>query len=241
MSKLPVYMTVANALTGRILNGQYQIGDALPTEREICESFGISRHTARESLRQLEQRGLIARRQGSGSTVTSSQPSMKFEQNIQNIDDLLQQGNISRLEVVATRDISSERENFANQIADLGGKYCIWVRALRFVGRDVKPLALVDVHVSARAKTQADRLLDKKQAARQIVSIIDVNRIARIEQSLSAVKLTAEQAGFLRVKPGDAALRTLRHYFNTGQNLMVVADSLYRGDRYNYRSTLHRG
>lgn len=241
MSKLPVYMTVANALTGRISNGQYQVGDALPTEREICESFGISRHTARESLRQLEQRGLIARRQGSGSTVTSRQPAMKFEQNIQNIDDLLQQGNTSRLEVLSCRDISSGRQNFPDPIAALDGKYCIWVRALRFLAGEPSPLALVDVYVSARVKSQAEKLLDKAQAARQVVSIIDVNRIARIEQSLSAVRLTGAEARTLQVKSGEAALRTLRHYFNTAQNLMVVADSLYRGDRYNYRSTLHRG
>ncbi len=241
MSKLPVYMTVANALSSEIANGKYRVGDPLPTERELCESFSISRHTARESLRRLEQSGLIQRRQGSGSTVIARQPTVKYEQNIQNIDDLLQQGNISRLEVVSTRDISDTRDTFPDQIGQIAGKSCLWVRALRYAPNEVRPLAQVDVYVAARSAAQARQLLDPAQAARQIVTIIDPSRIGRIEQALSAVNLNAKQARSLKVKPGDPALRTLRHYFSTAEKLMIVADSLYCGDLYTYRSTLHRG
>ena len=102
-------------------------------------------------------------------------------------------------------------------------------------------MAQVDVYVSAKGTAQAARLLDPALAARQIVTLIDASRIGRIEQSLSAVKLTAPQARILNVKTGDAAMRTLRHYFNPANKLMVVADSLYRGDLYTYMSTLHRG
>lgn len=120
------------------------------------------------------------------------------------------------------------------------GKTCISVEAIRYARNDVRPLALVYVHAAPQNRAQARRLLDTRTAAREIVTMIDASRISRIEQSLSAVKLDAGQAASLQVKRGDAALRTLRHYFNTDGELMVVANSLYRGDLFTYMSTLHR-
>ena len=100
-SSEPIYRRMYNDLAAGIRAGRYAIGAALPTERELCVSFGVSRHTAREALRHLEERGLISRRQGSGSTVLARTPPVRYEQNIQSIDDLVQQGNASRLEVLS--------------------------------------------------------------------------------------------------------------------------------------------
>jgi DNA-binding GntR family transcriptional regulator len=72
----------------------------LPTEKELCDAFGVSRHTTREALRQLENSGLIARRQGSGSTVLATTPPVRYEQHTQTIDDMLNHGNTTRLHVL---------------------------------------------------------------------------------------------------------------------------------------------
>jgi GntR family transcriptional regulator, transcriptional repressor for pyruvate dehydrogenase complex len=45
-------------------------GTKLPTERELCEKFGVSRTALREALRRLSARGLIEIKKGSGMYVT---------------------------------------------------------------------------------------------------------------------------------------------------------------------------
>lgn len=235
MSTEPVYMIVARKLIGEIATGKYPVGDLLPTERELCESHQISRHTARESLRQLEQQGLINRRQGSGSKVVSTSPPVRYQQSIQNIDDLLEQGNQSRLEILSTRRL--------DEVAGFEGMSCVQISAIRFARHDIRPLALVDVQLLVQSGAQQALLLDKDHAARGIVDALQADRIGRIEQSLRAVNLTHEQAKTLDLEAGAAALSTARHYFNTAGDgqLMVVANSLYRGDSYAYLSTLRRG
>ena len=46
------------------------VGSKLPTEREMCESFGVSRTALREALRRLSARGLISIHKGSGMYVS---------------------------------------------------------------------------------------------------------------------------------------------------------------------------
>ena len=116
MSNEPYYRQMYNALAADLKAGKYAIGAQLPTEREWCEKFGVSRHTSREALRQLEQRGMISRRQGSGSTVLSLAPTVRYEQSIQSIDDLMQQGSASRLQVLGGEVMYVDANQFASHI-----------------------------------------------------------------------------------------------------------------------------
>ena len=60
--------TIATILRDEILSGQYRTGERLPSERDLCERFSISRGAVREALKQLQQLG-IASIQPSGARV----------------------------------------------------------------------------------------------------------------------------------------------------------------------------
>ena len=60
---------IAAQLSRQILDGSLVTGDRLPPERSLAESFSASRGTVREALRSLSERGLVARRVGSGTFV----------------------------------------------------------------------------------------------------------------------------------------------------------------------------
>jgi DNA-binding FadR family transcriptional regulator len=61
---------VASELIAAIRHGTYGVGDRLPSERELCERFSVSRAVIREALSQLKSEGLAASRAGSGVFVT---------------------------------------------------------------------------------------------------------------------------------------------------------------------------
>lgn len=60
----PAYKLVSSELERSILNGALKPGAPLPTEKELSEQFGVNRSTIREAIRQIEQLGLVTRRQG---------------------------------------------------------------------------------------------------------------------------------------------------------------------------------
>jgi DNA-binding FadR family transcriptional regulator len=66
-------IAVLAALADQIVSGRFAPGTALPTEPVLCETFGVSRTVIRESLKVLEEKGLVRVKQGQGTTVTSSE------------------------------------------------------------------------------------------------------------------------------------------------------------------------
>lgn len=71
------YQQIVAQLEALIASGQLQIGDRLPGERELTEQFKVSRVVVREALRDLEARGIVETRQGSGTYVqTVSSPDL---------------------------------------------------------------------------------------------------------------------------------------------------------------------
>jgi len=59
-----IFQDVVEQIQEVIIEGKLKSGDHLPCERELKEQFNISRGTLRESLRILEQKGLIEIRTG---------------------------------------------------------------------------------------------------------------------------------------------------------------------------------
>lgn len=50
-----------------MLRGRYKAGDRIPPEAELVEGLGVSRVTVRSGLARLVERGVVERRQGSGT------------------------------------------------------------------------------------------------------------------------------------------------------------------------------
>ena len=63
------YLRVQRQLMDQIHKGVYRENGKLPTERELCEQFGVSRITIRQALQNMENEGVIVRQQGRGTFV----------------------------------------------------------------------------------------------------------------------------------------------------------------------------
>jgi len=60
----PAYRVVSAAIERAIIGGALPAGAALPTEHALSLRFGVHRSTVREAIRQVEQEGLLQRREG---------------------------------------------------------------------------------------------------------------------------------------------------------------------------------
>ncbi len=65
----PLYLQLARQLEQGIRDGSYRVEQALPSERMLVESLGVSRITARRAIDVLVEQGLVLRRHGSGNFI----------------------------------------------------------------------------------------------------------------------------------------------------------------------------
>lgn len=71
---LPLYLRISERLTRDILAGAWPAGARLPPERALAIEQGAAVGTVRKALAELERRGLLIRRQGSGTYVRPPSP-----------------------------------------------------------------------------------------------------------------------------------------------------------------------
>jgi len=69
-NKLTLSQRIERTLENAIREKKLPVGSKLPTEHEMCASFGVSRTALREALRRLSARGLITIQKGSGMFVS---------------------------------------------------------------------------------------------------------------------------------------------------------------------------
>lgn len=74
VSSSKLYIQIYKQILSQIQSGSLKIGDKLPSERELCEQFGVSRAPVRQALSALELNGYIYSRQGEGVYVKSNHP-----------------------------------------------------------------------------------------------------------------------------------------------------------------------
>jgi DNA-binding LacI/PurR family transcriptional regulator len=68
----PYYKHIYDDLVEKISSGKLNAGDKLPSEKELCGIYGVSRITSKKALELLADEGLISRLPGKGSFVGGS-------------------------------------------------------------------------------------------------------------------------------------------------------------------------
>jgi len=65
-SRSPLYRQIVDSVASRIREGEWPPGHKLPSERALCEMYGVSQITVRRALRELAHGDLVSSRHGVG-------------------------------------------------------------------------------------------------------------------------------------------------------------------------------
>src|SRR5699024_2780890 len=69
--RLPLYYQLMDIIVGQMDSGELKEHDRLPSERELCELYDVSRTTVRQTMQELEKSKLIYKIHGKGTFVSS--------------------------------------------------------------------------------------------------------------------------------------------------------------------------
>ena len=238
MERVSRYRELAADLRARIAAGEFPLGSLLPTELELCRANGVSRHTARDALRLLQEGGLVERRQGAGTTVVATASPSAFVQPLGGVQELMQYASDAKL-VVQSLERRALRPTEADRLDVPVEQDWLVVDGLRRApGGEV--LAGTTIYVPPAYAEIESEVAGYAEALQTLIIGRWGVQIRRIEQEICAETLDPRTAKALSVEPGTAALRTLRRYYDEGDHMVVASDSRHHAGRFVYQMTYRR-
>jgi GntR family transcriptional regulator len=140
-SPIPFYIQLMDLLRENISGGQWKLGDQLPGEHALCETYEVSRTVVRQALRELELEGLIYRRKGKGSFVSQPKISGGLAQKLTGFyQDMAERGS-RPISQVLRQAVTPAPVKVAQQLQIDQGAPVVELQRLRFVEKE--PIVLV--------------------------------------------------------------------------------------------------
>jgi len=232
---LPAYLRIEDELAERIEAGALAPGARIPTERDLAAGLGVSRMTVRAALERLARRGLVVRRQGSGTVVADP----KLRQDASHLRGFFEatvgQGVLPVSRVIERTERPATR-HLAQVLALRAGDpvyEIVRVRSARGV-----PVVLETSFFPARVvpgllggdleRESIYRLMARDHGARPV----------RAVQSLEPIAASPAEAALLDVEPGSPLMLVERTSWDDGNRPVEHARDLYRGDRTRFVAEL---
>jgi len=220
------YQTIKRSISEGIANGQYTTGQVLPSEHDLCRTFGVSRMTVNRAMRELAGENLVRRVPGVGSFVAepAAQSALLEIHNV--ADEIAARGHAHRAEVFALESVVPPAS-----------------AALAFgLPPDTPVFHSAILHFEDALPVQfEDRLVSPAVAphyAEQDFSVITPNaylsRVAplqEVEHLVSATAATPDIAAHLQIPEGAACLLVSRRTWSFGR-LASMAKLYHPGDRF---------
>ena len=213
--KETLWAQIARDLAGEIADGRFPVGSLLPTEFELCDRYGASRHTIRAAIRELQDHGLVSRRKKVGTRVEASRPVNGYRQSLASVEDLVQFG-VSYRRVVQEIEPATADRVLARILGCKPGTEWLRFSSLRLQAEPgAPPVGWTDVYVDPSLSGVADLVRASPDVL--ISALIEQHygrQIAEIQQDITATGIPARLAEKLAAKAGSPALRIVRRYLD---------------------------
>ena len=236
----PRYARLVRVLRERIAEGVYRVGDQLPTEAELRDEFGLSRHTVREALRRLTEQGFIERRQGSGSRVLSANPAAQYSHSMRSLQDLFQYAVDTDYEIdgIAPAPLTAEE---AALLELPEGSVWLRVRGVRRERPGGGVICHTTVHVNPRfAWLEAEMRTLKGGPLYALIERRSGTPVAETVQTIRARPMPDDISTALSLPPGFQALHVMRRYYDAEGDLMLASVSHHPADRFSHTMRIRR-
>jgi GntR family transcriptional regulator len=208
--------------------GGLEPGSAIPTERELCTLYGVSRTTVRQALQELVHEGQLYRRQGRGTFVAPP----KLVQTMQlkgHTEEMEAQGLRPGSRPLSAGDVAASPELAAFFGLAEGAPVHRIVR-VRLV--DDEPIALQTVYLDAARFGDVGESLTGWVSLYRLLRDRYDTQIAGGEETVEAGAADTATAELLNVEAGAPLLVLHRRSWEADGRPIEWSESLYRGDRY---------
>jgi len=230
---LPVYHQIARLIHARIYHGIYEAGNAIPTEYELGEEFGVSRLTVRQAIRELSDQGMVVSRRGSGTFVVEEPRTVPPVNFIGYLEDFILQGTTMQMTMEHMAEVQPPA--FVRDALGLDAEENVVV--VERVGRNRSvPINYVRIYLPLPIASLVQPE-EYEQGSLMPVLIHHGISITHAQQSISAASVVSPISDLLELaEQAPVIFSTIVVFADTSP--VYVAEVYYRPDRTIFTSSL---
>lgn len=221
-SPIPVYFQLKEDIQRKITKGVWKVGQCIDSERELSQTYGVSRMTIRQALGELVQEGVLLREKGKGTFVCDpkvKQKDMMSFSEIINRSGRTLENRVLEFKIIDTpeglvdifpfdkvykinRNRIVDNECIANEVVFIPVDYCGFINEEKLTGSLFEIL------------NEFGYSLDHSQS------------------TIRAVIMDAHYKDIFEIDEEAPLLQTLSKIVNSNGKVIFVEEATYRSDKY---------
>lgn len=231
---IALYRQIKQDLTRRIAQGELRPGEALPSEAELCERYGVSRPTLRQATQDLIREGLLVVRRGVGTFVAQPRVRQQLGSVLGFTDKMTSEGRHASTRVLErSLHRAIELEPAIGSELQLEPNANV-LRVVRLRLADEMPVMVETTHIST------DRFPGLQDLDLETVSLYQALRdryrvrIVKFRETLEPVLLSASEAKLLGTSGRSPSIQATITSFDEHGRAIEHTISRVRGDSSQY-------
>jgi len=220
---MPQHRRLYEILRKHIMDGVYSEGDLLPSENELCQLYGMTRPTVRQSLSNLAADGYIRKHQGKGSIVHHLAREIGIL-SVSGTTSAVGDRNL-RTRIIVRPRLIPWPDDFMFTLSELEKESgCIYMERVRLL--DGVP---VFYDISYIANVNLPRITSRQFENRSLFKILRDHYHVEIkggEQRIKAIPVTTKISRFLHLKKDQPVLH-LERKMETNTNGLFLYSSIF--------------
>ena len=226
---IPYYYQVREILRQEVVAGKWGVNEKLPSERELCERFGLSRPTVREALDDLVGDGLLRREKGRGTFVTEPKIVEGLLQTPFGFTDSMRAQGISSVTRVLSLEVMPATPAVARELRLVDGEPVIMLERIRSIFE--VPILLVTSYLPERLFPGLTEIDFQQSSLYQALRARYGMTMARARRFMEAVVASRRQGELLGIHSGDPLMRIESTTYTEDGVPFEYYLAYHRGDR----------
>jgi len=237
--KNPLYDLIEQNLRELILSGQLNLGEAVPSEWELANLYGVSRLTVRNALDNLTRQGWLIRRHGVGTFVAHPNITEISPNKLSFTEQMRAIGRKPSSRLVSLRVLAAEAEVAMMLKLELGDPV---VEIVRVRLADDEPVLLETSYLSQKRFPGLENATELTSSSLyEWLCTHYQTKVTVMDQTLEPVLLNENQAQYLETQSGAPAMLSKVQAYSNGGEPIEFSWSVTCGDQCRFYFSFRRG
>ena len=236
---VPLYFQLKELILEEIKKGEYQPGEALPTELELARMFGLSRTTVRQASAELVQEGWVYKIKSRGTFVGHPKIAQDFLKKLENFNScILSQGMTPSTQVLELKVLRAREAPHRVQAVLKREPEDSLIRLVRRRRADSLPVLMETFYMSYE---DCRHVLGHDYTVESLLSVLgekEETRVASVDREIEAVEAKEEDARILSCKKGKPILAVCSIARNAQGKAVEIGFARFPGNFSSFQVTV---